>query len=48
MVSSEPSPTLEIIIPHSEACSAGAEQAYVTVLLFVKQEQSSMKITLVF
>lgn len=39
MVSSEPTPTLEIIIPQAESCSASAEQAYVIVLLFVKPEQ---------
>lgn len=39
MVSSEPTPTQEIIIPNSKSCSAGAEQAYVTVLLLVKLEQ---------
>lgn len=36
---SEPSSTQEIIIPLSESCFAGAEQVYVTVLLFVKQKQ---------
>lgn len=40
MVSSEPTPTREIIIPPAEFCSAGAEQAYATHhLLFVKLEQ---------
>lgn len=38
MVSSEPTSTQEII-PQAESCSAGAEQAYVKVLLFVKPEQ---------